>query len=259
MILPFGNTDVKRDTIAGQIDRDQVILQLERGDVENAQARLDSFLSVLPRLFDWLETYGRDFPWRYTDDPWRVYISEILLQRTRGAAVEDIYNGFFERYPTPEALNKASKDDVKTLINPLGFGNQRTRTLKEVAELLVSDHNGSIPESVEELKKPWRVGDYSARATLLFAFHNPEPLVDANIARIIGRYFDYQMPKQPHKDTDVYALMEALTTSDPEIARAFYLSLIDLGAIICTSKSPQCPDCPIRKSCQYRISGIDIG
>jgi A/G-specific adenine glycosylase len=252
--LPFGKTDLTSQALVKQIDYPEATTQLAHGGVIDPSNQLDSFLSDLPDLLDRLETTGRQFPWRFTDDPWRVYVSEILLQRTRANAVESIYDEFFNKYPNPAALNRASEAQLRETIDSLGFGNQRTRTLFEVAELTTQEYDGRVPRSVEALKKPWRVGDYSARATLLFAFHESKALVDANIARIIGRYFDYEMPRQPHKDSDVYTLMHSLTPAEPAIARAFYFSLIDHGALLCTSSNPECANCPIATQCQDRLS-----
>ena len=133
----------------------------------------------------------------------------------------------------------------------LGFGNQRTRTLREVAEMCHRDHCGNVPHNLEELKRPWRVGPYSARACLVFAFGDPLALVDSNIARIIERVVDYNMPTQPHKSDQVYKLMECLVPTDSDLARAFNLALIDLGAIICTTSRPECELCPLNSCCIY--------
>lgn len=252
--LPFGNTDIERESLIAQIDTDGAESALRKGKVENSSNELDIFISALPDLFDWLEANGRHYPWRYTTDPWKVYVTEILLQRTRGDAVETIFDQFFDKYPDPHSLNATSEEDIKETVSPLGFGNQRTRTLREVGEILVSDHSGEVPSSLGALKEPWRVGDYSARATLLFAFQQPEPLVDANIVRVIGRYFQYEMPRQPHKDTDVESLMESLTPQDSAIARAFYFSLLDLGALVCTPDEPNCDECPVASGCKHRLS-----
>lgn len=249
--LPFGNTQIESKTLLQQIESEEAIEQLESAGLEDASRRIEAFVTAVPALLSWLQTSGRQYPWRYTIDPWRVYISEILLQRTRGDAVVEIYDKFFGRFPDPSSLDVATESEIRNTVDSLGFGNQRTRTLQDVADLLVSEHGGEVPASPEELKRPWRVGEYSANATLLFAFGEPRPLVDANIARIIERYLGYEMPDQPHKDTDIYALLDSLTPSEPDTARAFYFALIDHGAKICTSSSPSCSGCPVEYGCQY--------
>jgi A/G-specific adenine glycosylase len=253
-VASFGRTDVKQATLTEQIGLESAERLLRAHNVKNPRERLEQFVVDLPVLLAWLEANGRLYPWRETTDPWRVYITEILLQRTRGDAVASVYDDFFAKYPDPESLHSAPRAEIKDTVQSLGFGNQRTRSLQESAALIVNEHNGSVPPSLEALKSPWRVGDYSARATLLFAFQQPQPLVDANIARIVGRYFDYPMPDQPHKQVDVYDLMRALTPTDPGVARGMYFAFLDLGAMICTPEAPKCNFCPLSDGCQYFIS-----
>lgn len=257
--LPFGQTRISASDLRDAVDRGRAASMLERNGVANPEARVDAFVDVVPRLLAWLEEHGRQYPWRYTTDPWRVYISEILLQRTRGDAVARVYPEFFDRFPNPEALHRAEVDEVFEVVSSLGFGNQRTRTLREVTEMCHHDHGGTVPHDLEELKRPWRVGSYSARACLMFAFGDPLALVDANIARIIERALDYDMPAQPGESDRVYDLMECLTPTDPDVARAFNLALIDLGAIACTTPRPMCQRCPVNSGCSYTAErdGVD--
>jgi A/G-specific adenine glycosylase len=232
-----------------RVDRASQLLH-ENGKPDS-EIQIRSFIQTVPDLLDWLEQHGREFPWRYTTDPWRVYVSEILLQRTRGGAVAAIYDEFFNRFPDPETLYRADEEEIHDVVSSLGFGNQRTRTLQDVAELCHCEYGGDVPQDLEVLKQPWRVGPYSARACLQFAFNEPHALVDANVARVIERVLDYEMPTQPHKSDTVYELMECLVPDDPEIARAFNLALLDLGALICTPDKPQCPACPLEDCCAF--------
>jgi A/G-specific adenine glycosylase len=137
------------------------------------------------------------------------------------------------------------------LVQPLGFANHRTRTLQDVATTINEDHGGVVPQDLEALKKPWRVGPYSARATLLFAFNVPTTLVDQNFARVFSRVFDYSMPSQPHKDDQVRRLIEGVTPMKSGLARAFNLAILDLGALICEPSSPSCMRCPLERICTF--------
>lgn len=249
--LPFGQTQTTRNELDDLTNSEVATSLLEDRGVANSTAKVDSFLDQLPALLEWLETNGREYPWRVTTDPWRIYISEILLQRTRGDAVEEVYDTFFNHFPDPESLHLASDKEIYERVSPLGFGNQRTRTLKEVAELCYVEYGGKVPRELEELKRPWRVGPYSARACLLFAFDNPQALVDTNIARIVERVFSYDMPTQPHKSDEVYEFMESLTPRRGALARSFNLALLDLGDLICTNSSPMCSQCPLNTCCVY--------
>jgi len=249
--LPFGRTDISSEELRQLIDKEEASTQAEKGGVKNAEEKVGDFVSCIPDLLKWLEQRGREYPWRATTDPWKVYLAEILLQRTRGDAVEKIYSDVIKQFPDPEALYEASDEEIRDAVHSLGFVNHRQRTLKEVGKIFTDQYDGEVPDSIDELKKPWRVGDYSARATQLFAREKPMALVDANFARVIGRVFDYEMPQQPHKSNEVYAFLESLTPDDPDIARSFNLAILDLGALVCTPDNPDCESCPISAACQY--------
>jgi A/G-specific adenine glycosylase len=256
--LPFGRTKISSEELKQFIDVEGAGVQAKKGGVENAEKKIEDFVSCIPDLLKWLEQRGREYPWRETTDPWKVYLAEILLQRTRGDAVDKIYSDVIKQFPNPEALEEASDEEIREAIHSLGFVNHRQRTLTEVGRIFTNQYDGEIPNSIDELKKPWRVGDYSARATQLFARQKPMTLVDTNFARVIGRIFDYEMPQQPHKSKDVYAFLETLTPNDPGIARSFNLAILDLGALICTPDNPHCESCPIRGVCQYhRLSRME--
>lgn len=249
--LPFGRTEVAEKDLLETIDTDTAISHLVENGVSNPEPKVQTFIECLPDLLAWLETNGREYPWRQTTDPWEVYVAEILLQRTRGDAVDGIYREFLEQFPTPEAVYEAPEADIRDMVHSLGFVNHRIRTLQEVGELIVTEHGGEVPDSLTELKRPWRVGDYSARACQLFARGDPRALVDSNFARVIGRALSYEMPSQPHKSDSVYNLMEALTPDDPALARAFNLAVLDLGAMVCTASDPECDVCPLQSGCVY--------
>jgi A/G-specific adenine glycosylase len=252
--LPFGRTDICSEELKQFINIEEASTQAESGGVNDADEKVEHFVSCVPDLLKWLEQYGREYPWRETTDPWKVYLAEILLQRTRGDAVEEIYINLIKQFPDPEALNKASEDEIREAVHPLGFVNHRQRTLREVSKIFTDQYDGKVPESIDELKKPWRVGDYSARATQLFARKKPMALVDANFARVIGRVFNYQMPQQPHKSKELYAFLEALTPDESDTARSFNLAILDLGALICAPDTPDCESCPISAACHYYSS-----
>lgn len=255
MDLLFGQTQVSTSEYAELVERDEIISYLEAIGATEPRVRLTGFIKTVPVLLGWLNHYGRDYPWRHTTDPWQIYATEILLQRTRANAVADIYESFFAEFPNPTAVVVADEQIVFENIRSLGFGEQRTRSIRDAARLCVEQNNGDVPADLEMLQEPWRVGPYSARACLLFAFHRPVALVDSNIARIIERVFDCEMPTQPHKSDDVYALMDSFVPDQAGLARAINFALLDLGALICTSQDPKCLECPLRTCCAYAQSG----
>lgn len=249
--LPYGQTQLATGEYGELIDSSEVSSHLQANGVGDPAEQAQRFIDCVPELLLWLDRHGREYPWRCTTDPWRIYATEILLQRTRADAVEDIYESFFTAFPKPAAVLNTDKQSIHDSVKSLGFGNQRTRSIREAARLCVNEHGGEVPADLQELQKPWRVGPYSARACLLFAFHRPLALVDANIARILERVYGYEMPTQPHKSDRVYRFAGTLIPDDPGIARAFNFSLLDLGAMICTENRPRCTACPLSSCCLF--------
>lgn len=249
--LPFGQTDATVDELRAVIDIEAATAVATKAGIHGAEERILNLIDCLPALLAWLEENGRRYPWRLTTDPWRIYITEILLQRTRGDAVEGVYHEFFDRFPDYRALANSSEDDIGDAVYTLGLVNHRTRSLKEAA-MHCSDHGG-VPDTLEGLKQPWRVGDYSARACQLFARGEPLALVDANFGRVFGRVLPYDLPRQPHKSDEFYAFLDVLVPAKSGLARAFNLAVLDLGALICTPSNPLCQRCPLKSTCNYYL------
>ncbi|WP_135365031.1 HhH-GPD family protein [Halosimplex halophilum] len=250
-LFPFGRTQVTSEELRDHVDEHAALDVLQEVGVDSAGEKVDEFLTTLPQLLSWLETYGREYPWRYATDPWRIYATEILLQRTRADAVEEIYEEFFSTFSRPGAVLEKSETELRECIRSLGFVNHRVRSIQEAAELCVVNHDGAVPTDLEALQQPWRVGPYTARACMLFAFQEPLALVDANTARITGRVFEYPLPDQPHKSEVVYRFLDSLVPADGAMARAFNLALLDLGALRCTHAHPICEECPLNSGCTY--------
>lgn len=254
MDSPFGRTKVSQEEIFETVNVKLAIEIASRAGIENPADRVYRFVTAVPDLLSWLDEQGREYPWRETTDPWTIYATEILLQRTRADAVDGVYDDFFAAFTTPEDLHQASENAIREIVRPLGFVNHRTRALQEAGEMICEDYEGKIPASIEALKQPWRVGSYTARATLVFARGESLALVDVNFARVIGRVLGYDMPDQPHKNDEVYDLLDALVPSEPALARAFNLAILDLGALVCTPSNPRCETCPINGGCQYYLN-----
>jgi A/G-specific adenine glycosylase len=255
--LPFGQTSITAAELRPHVDVVTATEALTAAGVDHAGERLDAVVETVPDLLEWLSVHGREYPWRYSTDPWQVFATEILLQRTRGDAVAELHDSFFSSFPTPNAVREADEADLRDLVRSLGFVNHRVRTLREAADLCVLEYDGQVPSDLEALQRPWRVGPYTARACLLFAFQEPMALVDANTARITERVFGYPLPEQPHKSEAVYRFLDALVPDDPALARAFNFALLDLGALRCTSSNPDCNSCPIQPGCLYGSAGTD--
>ena len=245
--LPFGRTSVSETEVRSLTNAERAGELLAKFGHDAPEAAVNSFLGSIPELLQWLEANGRTFPWRETTDAWEVYAAEVLIKRTNADAALRVFPRFIERYPSAAALAKADEEELRELVYEIGLVDNRVKTLQSVGEQFAD----GLPDSVSELKEPWGVGEYSARACQLFARGDPQPLVDSNFARVVSRVMGIEMPSQPHKSKQVYALMNALTPQDTNIARAFNLGILDLGASTCTPTSPDCGLCPLNRGCNY--------
>jgi len=219
-------------------------------DVPDKQ--VTDFVGDLPRLFDWFGDNYRDFPWRRTRDPWAILIAEIMLQRTHAAKAAEVYRTFFERFPNPSDVCLAGSDEVFDVVEPLGFGNKKTNTLITLAETLVEEHDGQVPDDLDVLLQFSRIGRYTARACLCFAYGEPLAIVDANIEKVVEDVFGYSSSKRAHKDDALYAFLDALIPNEPDAARLFNLALLDLRVEVCGSEATHL--CPLAGSCTNRKS-----
>jgi A/G-specific adenine glycosylase len=200
-------------------------------------------------LTRWWRVHDRGFPWRDTRDPFRILIAEVLLHRTQANQVAKIYPSFVERFPTARAIVE-NPDGVRDLIRPLGL-RWRTRLLLEMASDIERKFNGRAPLALEQLRSLPGVSDYIAGAVRCFSRDTPEVLLDTNIVRVLGRVEGLPYPDQARRSRLYRELVRSwLEVSDP---RVLYFGLIDLGAIVCTPKTPRCPECPMRFECQFAL------
>ena len=199
-------------------------------------------------------------PWRETRDPYRIWLSEIMLQQTQVATVIPYFNRFVERFPTVNALASAPLDDVLKFWAGLGYYS-RARNLHRGAALVVERFGGKIPASPELIREIPGIGAYTAGAILSIAFSLPEPLVDGNVARVLSRLLlikgDWR--KGPMKD-QLWALARDLVTTAHERKTGspgdLNQALMELGATVCTPKSPDCAHCPVAEFCLARKNGV---
>ncbi|MDA1012922.1 MAG: A/G-specific adenine glycosylase [Planctomycetota bacterium] len=204
-------------------------------------------------LLRWYDRHGRDLPWRAAADPYRVWISEIMLQQTTVAAVKPYFERFVDRFPTVHALAEASEEDVLRLWEGLGYYS-RARNLAKAAKRIVTDFNGRFPEDVESLRTLPGIGRYTAGAIVSFAFDRPAPIVEANTLRLYARLLGYDGdPRGTAGQRVLWAFAEqVLPKARPG---RFNQALIDLGATVCTPKDPNCEACPAKGSCLAFANG----
>ena len=204
-------------------------------------------------LDKWWQSNKRHFPWRETKVPYEILISEILLHRTRAEQVNKVYLNFLNSFPTIRCLAKASLPEVQTLLRSLGL-NWRIELLHKMAKEIVKQYDGKIPSTKEELKSLPGVSDYIASAVVCFAFSKSEPLLDTNIVRIIGRFFDVKVTDSSRRSNQFKELYR--TINSIERPRDFAFAMIDLGALVCLPSRPLCNKCPVRDTCAYSLSDL---
>ncbi len=212
-------------------------------------------LQLRSQLEAWYAVEARPLPWREDVSPYHTLLSEIILQQTRVDQGMAYYHRFVERFPTIEALAEATEDEVLLLWQGLGYYS-RGRNLRKAAQIIVSDFGGRIPDTPEELAKLPGIGPYTRGAILSFAYHKPYPAVDGNVYRVLSRLFALDIPIDTTRGQRLFfQLAERLV--DPSAPSAFNQGLIELGALVCTPRKPQCLTCPLAELCQVRLLGLE--
>lgn len=197
----------------------------------------------------WYERNARDLLWRYPEgekpDPYRVWLSEIMLQQTTVQAVKEYFQNFTKTFPDIYALAEADREKVMAMWSGLGYYS-RARNLHKCAIEVVSKYNGVFPDNEKDLKALPGIGDYTAAAILAIAFDKKAVVVDGNVERIISRVFEIDTPLPKGKK----AIKEKTSSVWPKTRHsAFAQSLMDLGATVCTPKNPRCDLCPVHDFC----------
>jgi A/G-specific adenine glycosylase len=201
------------------------------------------------RLLAWGRANRRSFPWRETDDPWRVLVAEVLLQRSRGKTVAKVYDELFRKWPDAAALSRARESSIAEVIRPLGLV-RRARTLREMAKEVA--RQGRVPGTVEGLLGLPGVGRYAANATLVVAFGKRAPVVDGVTARVYRRYLGLVSDLPATEDEELWAAAEAASPSTS--SREWNWAVLDLAAEICLPAKPRCPACPLMARCRFSVA-----
>ena len=200
-------------------------------------------------LIKWFEQGGKIYPWRATDNPWEILVSEIMLQQTTVSSViaNRRFERFLEEFPDLETISKAPEDQLLRAWEGLGYYN-RVRNLQRAAVAVLSDHHGAFPKDATILESLPGIGKYTAGAVSSFAFNEPAPIVDANIARVLARLFNYHSPID--STAGIRQLWEwAESLLDRKHPRIFNSAIMELGQTYCSPKKPDCQSCPVRKFC----------
>ena len=200
------------------------------------------------RLLSWFHRHGRDLPWRRTRDPYRVLVSEVMLQQTQVARVEAYYHRFLGVFPTVEALARARPARVREEWEGLGYY-RRAANLHRLARDVVRDHDGKIPDDIDMLRRLPGVGRYTAGAVASFAFERAVPAVDTNVARVLRRAFHPRARKNALGERKLWETATRLNHTPGPRAWTFNQAIMELGATICTARVARCEVCPVVLAC----------
>ena len=200
------------------------------------------------RLLAWYTRAARDLPWRRTRDPYRVLVSEVMLQQTQVSRVAEYYPRFLKQFPDIERLARAPARAVREAWDGLGYY-ARARNLHAAAREVVGRYDARLPDKPEELIELPGIGRYTAGAVASFAYQKPVPAVDTNVARVIRRVF-LRDGGRGTRDGDIWRLAAALVPKDGKRAWRFNQAIMELGALICTARKPKCRQCPVRTVCR---------
>lgn len=210
--------------------------------------------AIAAPLLAWFDAHKRDLPWRRTSDPYRIWISEIMLQQTQVDRVIDYYERFIAAFPTVEALAKAPIDDVLRLWEGLGYYS-RARNLHSAARAIVEQHGAEFPRSPEAIRALPGIGEYTAGAVLSIAFGVPAPAVDANVIRVLARLFAIEGEVAKGAGRRRIADLAAEVVPDDRPGD-FNQALMELGALLCISGRPGCLICPLGEVCAAKSRGL---
>jgi A/G-specific adenine glycosylase len=204
--------------------------------------------AIRDRLVAWGRQNARVYPWRETRDPWKILLAEVMLHRTRADQVVPVYEAAVRKFPDPASLAGASPECLGRLFRPLGL-RWRVPLLHEMARRIVRDHGGRVPTGRDELRSLPGVSDYIAGAVRCFAFGEPEPVLDTNAVRVLGRVFGLPVRDSSRRSRRFRELMRELVAGDDP--RSLVLAVLDLAALVCRPGNPECRRCPIRDLCEY--------
>jgi len=192
-------------------------------------------------------------PWRGERDPYRVWLSEVMLQQTQVVTATPYYRSFLERFPTLDSLARARAADVLAAWAGLGYY-RRARHLHEAARLVVREHGGRVPAEAEVFARLPGVGRYTVGAVLSIAFDRPLPALDGNVARVLSRLYALRASvREPRGAKALWTLARALVPM--RRPGDWNQALMELGAVICTPRAPRCAECPVRRSCRALALG----
>ncbi|HEV2454166.1 MAG TPA: A/G-specific adenine glycosylase [Verrucomicrobiae bacterium] len=212
--------------------------------------------NIVENLLDWFSKYARDLPWRRTCDPYAIWVSEIMLQQTQVKTVLPFWERWMRELPTIESAARARSQKIHKLWEGLGYYT-RVRNLQRAAQLILQKHNGEFPRRFEDILALPGIGRYTAGAISSIAFNQPSPILDGNVMRVLTRLFGIaDNPRDKKTNERLWQIAEELVSAANSENRSSHLacshlnqSLMELGALVCAPRNPQCNGCPVKKLC----------
>ena len=203
--------------------------------------------SFAETLISWYDDHKRDLPWRGETDPYKIWVSEIILQQTRVQQGWDYYHRFLDNFPNVKTLAEADEEKVLKVWQGLGYYS-RARNMHAAAREIMAEHHGIFPQTYDKIRSLKGIGNYTAAAIASIAFHLPYPAVDGNVIRIVSRIFGIcDDVTQPTVLKRITAICE--TEIDPNQPGVFNQAAMDFGAMQCVPRNPKCDECPFQSSC----------
>ncbi|MBI1955872.1 MAG: A/G-specific adenine glycosylase [Acidobacteria bacterium] len=204
--------------------------------------------AIRKALLRWYDPHRRRLPWRKTRDPYRIWVSEVMLQQTRAQAVIPYYEKFLNRFPDVKTLAAADEPSLLACWSGLGYYS-RARNLRQAAQTIVREHGSCFPRDLQAALALPGVGDYTARAVLSIAYEIPLSVLDGNVARVLSRLYTCGAdPKSTRGKKKLLQLADTLLSR--QRPGDFNQAMMELGATVCVPRQPRCPACPLRRSCR---------
>ena len=199
-------------------------------------------------VLKWFADHSRDFPWRNTSNAFFILIAEALLRQTQADRVMEPYLTLVSKFPDPQSMAQANVLQLREWFQPLGLVKRADRLI-ETSKILVRDFAGRVPDGLEQLKELPGLGEYSARAVLCLAYNIQVPMIDEGSGRVMRRVLNLHSKRPAYSDSKLIATTEKMLPKG--FARSFNLGLIDIAAVYCQSKKPECSPCPLLYVCSY--------
>ncbi|QOR70063.1 A/G-specific adenine glycosylase [Ruania alkalisoli] len=205
-------------------------------------------------ILTWYDDHARDLPWRAPEtNGWAVLVSEIMLQQTPVVRVEPAWQAWMHRWPTPADLAAASPAEVLRAWDRLGYPRRALR-LREAARTIVADHGGAVPADEAALRALPGIGAYTAAAVAAFAYGRRTVVLDTNVRRVLGRLVSGMALPPPSQRRAENETAAAMLPEEPERSARWNVAMMELGALVCTARSPQCGQCPVATHCRWRAA-----